>query len=133
MKVLLITLLVIATTLVLGQPQNYRDSRYANLQLYYPYPTEIPPGVACCNLPQCSDYGCFRTKVCGYLCQQGDYKGEDYGPTPGYRLKSTYKENTCLFGECNTFDIDCSSCPDPKNAEFRIYAVKKSCAKCYER
>lgn len=123
-------LCVFLTTVVFGKPQygNYPE-RYDsyNLQLYYP---KIAPGISCCNVPQCSDDGCYDTKVCGYLCQ--NYR-EDYGPTPGYKIKKSYKSQSCHFGECNMFDFDCSNCPDPTVPEFRIYRVRKSCAYCYER
>ncbi|KAJ8940519.1 hypothetical protein NQ314_010680 [Rhamnusium bicolor] len=89
-------------------------------------------GSSCCIIPTCDESGqCYETLSCGYICSQGRHRPANYGATPGYRLKEYYTKNDCHFGECKDFKFLCTHCPDPNEADFSIYTVRRDCKYCY--
>lgn len=73
------------------------------------------------------------TLKCDHTCSQGNYRKADYGSTPGYRLKESYSQYDCRFGECNYFKFTCKHCPSPYERDFSIYTVRKDCFNCYTK
>ncbi|CAG9856395.1 unnamed protein product [Phyllotreta striolata] len=120
-----------STSIIHGWPQNQVYDVHGNIK----HDQHHGNTQNCCLVRGCdiNTLRCSTSVQCGHICSNGDYPKAEYGHTPGYRLKSTYTKNDCVFEECQLYRYTCSHCPDPSATDFNVNLVRKDCRECYQR